>query len=103
MKLLAKLNFIYRFAFKVIANRIVHGDRLVPSHLASLGFVKSGDYWIEHVKDRDKVWIQFEGSYYRVFHGENRTYIATESSLAWFENYYTFIHPDNGRYSLAKI
>lgn len=98
-------NWAYKLAVKLIANRIVHGfNRLTPEYLQGKGWIQEGKYWVEpNIKDRDKIWINFENHYYRVWHGGDRTFIALESSLEWFENYYLLANGDNGRYPLAGV
>lgn len=105
IKWLSAKQWIYRLAIKLIANRIVHGrNRLTPEYLKGKGWIQKGKYWVEpNIKDRDKIWIHFENHYYRVWHGGDRTFIALESSLEWFENYYLLAHGDNGRYDLAGV
>jgi hypothetical protein len=99
-------NWAYKLAVKLIANRIVHGqNRLTRDYLMLKGWdLEDGKYWVEpNIKDRDKIWIEFENHYYRVWHGKERTFITLESSLEWFENYYLLAHGDNGRYKLAGV
>lgn len=99
-------NWAYRLAVKLIANRIVHGqNRLTRGYLMSKGWgLEDGKYWVEKgIKDRDKIWIEFESDYYRVWHGKERTFISLEISLEWFENYYLLANGDNGRHVLAGV
>lgn len=99
-------NWAYKLSVKLIANRIVHGqNKLTRDYLMSKGWdLEDGKFWVEKdIKDRDKIWIEFENHYYRVWHGKERTFIALESSLEWFENYYLLAHCDNGRYPLAGL
>lgn len=106
IKWLSAKQWIYNLAVKLIANRIVHGqNRLTRDYLMSKGWdLEDGKYWVEKgIKGRDKIWIEFENHYYRVWHGKERTFIALESSLEWFENYYLLTHGDNGRYELAGV
>jgi hypothetical protein len=106
IKWLSLGNWAYKFALKLIANRIVHSqNKLTREYLMSRGWALiDGKYWVDlSLKDRDKIWIEFEKDYYRVWHGSDRTFIALESSLEWFENYYLLAHPDNGRYKLASL
>lgn len=105
IKWLSAKQWIYKLAVKLIANRIVHGlNRLTPEYLQNKGWIQEGKYWVEpNIKDRDKIWVQFEYHYYKVWYGGDRTFIALESSLEWFENYYLLAHGDNGRYDLAGV
>lgn len=105
LKWLSSFDRVYKLCLSVIANRIVHSNEyLTPHHLISRGFIQDGNYFIEpNVKYRDKVWVQFENHYFRIYHGPERTFIALESKKAWFENYYLLIHGDNGRYKLAGV
>jgi hypothetical protein len=102
---LCKKKWAYNYAVKLIANRIVHcQNQLTPEYLKSKGWVEESGYWVEPgKKSRDKIWIQFEHHYYRVFHGAERTFIALESKIEWFEVYYLLSHGDHGRYKLAGI
>src|SRR5690606_5328017 len=72
------------------------GTQLLPSHLLNAGwkleFVKSGQgyraFYVEpSIKGRDKVWIEFEHHYYRVYHSESRVFIALESTIEWLQFY----------------
>jgi hypothetical protein len=105
IKWLSLNDWAYNFAVKLIANRLVHSEKpLTRSYLHLKGWVIESGFYVEpNVKDRDKIWIEFEHNYYRVWHGRDRTFIALEGSLEWFENYYLLIHGDNGRYKLASI
>ncbi len=107
IKHLSLQEWSYKLAIKLIANRIVHGENILTTqYLIDKGWVldeRSGCYIEPNVKERDKIWIQFEHHYYRVWHGRERTFIAVESKVEWFEVYYLLIHGDNGRYQLAGI
>ena len=98
-------NWLYKLALKIIAiNLVKHETRLTRDYLIERGWVEiEGHYLEEGIKLRDTIWIKFSGATYMVFHGNNKTYIATERSVQWFENYYMLMHPDNGRYTLAGI
>jgi|TARA_Y100000310_G_scaffold169451_2_gene169511 hypothetical protein len=98
-------NWIYRLARKVIAKHIIkHGRTLHPNDLIKLGWVEKDGYYTEpNIKDRDRITIQFENHYYRVWHSADKTFIALESTYEWFEMYYLLIHSDNGIYELAGI
>ncbi len=98
-------NWLYKLALKTIAINIVnYGNRLTPEYLLAKGWIFIDGYYIEpDIKDRDLVSISFESHFYRVWHSEKRTFIACESTIEWFENYYLIIHGDNGRYKLAGV
>ncbi len=98
-------NWIYNLAVKLIANRIVHGqNQLTPKYLLDRGWVEEDGFFVEpNIKDRDKIWIQFESHYFRIWHGKERTFIGLESKVEWFDNYYLLAHGDNGRYQLAGM
>ena len=99
-------NWAYKLAVKLIANRIVHSqNRLTRDYLMSNGWeLQDGKYWVQpNIKDRDKILVEFENHYYRVWHGADRTFIALEISIEWFENYYLLAHGDNGRSKLAGV
>lgn len=100
IKWLSAKQWIYKLAVKLISNRIAHSlNSLTPEYLQNKGWIQEGEYWVEpNIKDRDKIWVQFEYHYYRVRHGRDKTFIALESSLEWFQNYYLLVHVDNGRY-----
>ncbi len=106
IKLLSSKRWVFELSLKIIANRIVHCQNLLtPEHLKEKGFIQGedGTFYQPDIKDRDKIWIEFEHHYYRVWHGRERTFIALESKLEWFETYYLFAHGDNGRYELANV
>ena len=68
------------------------------------GWIKEGEFYVEqNIKGRDKIWVNFESHYFRIYHGENRTFIALERSKKWFEVYYLMAHGDNGRFNLAGV
>ncbi len=97
-------SWIYRQAIKVIAKRIVKEQNLLtPEYLLKRGWVKEGNCFIEpNIKDRDKIWIEFENHYYRVWHGASKTFIALESKEEWFELYYLCVDNDE-RYLYAAV
>jgi hypothetical protein len=105
IRILSNQSWVYRLALKLIANRIVWGNNhLTPKYLTDRGWVKEGDFYVEpNMKDRDGIWLQFENHYFRVWHGKEKTFIALESKVEWFENYYLLAHGDNGRYELAGV
>jgi hypothetical protein len=97
--------WLYKLAFKILAKRIVNSTTpLTPEHLLKMGWIeKGGKYFEPDIKNRDRITITFDTGTYMVRHSEKETFIAREWSLEWFELYFTFIHPDNGRYKLAGI
>jgi hypothetical protein len=105
IKLLSGKQWIFDLSLKLIANRIVHCQNLLtPQYLMSKGWIeKDGFYFEPEIKDRDKIWIEFEHHYFRIFHGKERTFIGLESKVEWFETYYLLAHGDNGRYILAGV
>jgi hypothetical protein len=102
---LSQINWIYNLAIKIMATRVVRsGELLTPEYLLSKGWVQDGDFFIEtNIKLRDKIWIRFEGHWFTIYHGPERTFVALESSREWFDVYYLIINGDNGRYELAGI
>jgi len=104
-KLLSSKKWIYKLALSIICNRIVHEQNLLtPEYLIEKGWIEENGYYFEpNIKDRDKIWIQFENHYFRVWHGKEKTFIALESKLEWFEVYFLLAHGDNGRYELANV
>lgn len=81
-------NFIYKLAKKVIYKRLIRGHQLTPYYLKQRGWIERDGYYLEPIiKDRDRVSIKFENSYYRVWHGARRMFIALESSIEWLEMY----------------
>jgi hypothetical protein len=105
LKLLSSKKWIYKLALSIIANRIVHQQNLLrPYHLIEKGWTEEDGYYFDpNTNNRDKIWIQFEHHYFRVWHGKEKTFIGLESKLEWFETYYLLAHGDNGRYELANI
>lgn len=103
LKWVSSFDWIYNLSISVIANRIVHGDNyLTPEYLTSKGWIQEGSFYVEpDIKDRDKIWIQFENHYFRIYHGPERTFIGLETKKEWFESYYLLAHGDNGRYQLS--
>ena len=105
LKKAASINWIYRLAIAIFANRIVHCQNLLtPEYLEKRGWIKDGLYYVEKdIKDRDKIWIQFDAHYFRVWKGKEQTFIGLESKVEWFELFYLLSHGDNGRYDLANV
>jgi hypothetical protein len=96
--------WLYNFSKKIIFRRIVLDDNLLtPNYLENKGWVKDGNTWTEpNVKQRDKIWIEFENHYFRCFIGKDKTFVGLESSEEWFDMFYLLLHGDNGRYDLIK-
>jgi len=91
-------------AKKIIAiNLVEYGTPLTPEYLSNKGWIEyEQGHWIEqNIRERDRISIQFNRHYYRVWHGYSKTFVAAESTVEWFEIYYLLIHRDNGRYQLA--
>lgn len=89
---LSKKSFGKRIGFVLMAKIIYNGQRLTPDYLQSKGWIFDGDYWIMPlIKDRDKIWIQFESHYYRVWHGKERVFIALEDSIEWVDAYCSLV------------
>lgn len=105
MNFACRLDFIYKLAVKLISNRIVREQNLLtPKYLTDMGWIEKDGYYFEpNIKDRDLISISFEKNWFRVWHGKERTFIALESKVEWFEIYYLLSHDDNGRYELAGI
>lgn len=86
---------LYRWAVKRIQKSLIYKDtQLTPDMLTKSGWIREEDsvrnktYYVEaNIKERDKVSIEFEGHYYRVWHGKDRTFIALESSAEWLQMY----------------
>lgn len=103
--------FIYNQAIKVIARKLVYSEnRLTPKHLEDMGWMPYFDdvrqktfYCESDIKSRDRILVDFENHYYRVWHGKDVTFIALETTKEWFDLYYMMAHPDNGRYNYTKI
>ena len=87
-------NWFYKRACRIIVKRLrASSNKLTPEHLTGLGWVGKGqgyEYKTDNtryveplVKDRDKIIIEFEHHYYRVWHGSR--FIALETSVEWFE------------------
>lgn len=98
-------HWIYRLAIKVVARRIVLKQNLLtPEYLENKGWVKEGESWIEpYIKDRDKIWIDFEHHYFRIYHGKDKTFIGLKSKIEWFEMYYLLVNDSKELYELAGV
>lgn len=66
--------------------------------------IKDGrTFFIEpNIKDRDKIWIEFENHYYRVYHSERRTFIALQSTKEWLQAY-LFINDHHGELKTRRL
>ena len=95
---------LWNIVIKYIAKRIVYSeDLLTPAYLSSRGWIEEDGCWIEpNIKDRDRIYIEFEHHYFRVYHSANKTFIGLESKVEWFEVYYMLLH-DRNRYELASV
>lgn len=65
-------------------------NKLTEKYLLSKGWIceKVGDniYYVEKdIKERDKIWVLFKENYYMVYYGKDRTFIALNAGLEWFE------------------
>lgn len=94
---------LYRLFIKYLSCRIIKSnERINVEYLESIGFKSNGTYFVEeNVKVRDKIWVELNDGYYRIFHGERKTFIALESSKYWFDVYY-FLMTD-GYYNHCEI
>lgn len=90
-------DWLYNKARKIIIRRILKEDNiLTPQYLSDRGWIKEDECYVEsNVKVRDKIWISFEHYYYRVYHGEEKTFIALRSETEWFETYYLLLNPES--------
>lgn len=96
-------NILYNRAIKIISKRLYKGqNKLTQKYLIEKGWITEYDSTLEktffiepNIKQRDKVSVEFESHYYRVWHGPNRTFIALESCTEWFEMYMMLIGRDN--------
>ena len=98
-------NWLFKKALKIIAfNLVKYGNQLTPDYLLKRGWIEQDGYYFEpNMKDRDVIKIRFEKHWYYVTHSSKKTYIATESTIEWFENYFLLAHGDNGRFELVGI
>ena len=105
LRFLSSKKWIYELALSIIANRIVHSKNLLrPEYLIAKGWIEEdGFYFVPNTKDRDKICIQFENHYFRVWHWKEKTLTGLESKVEWFETYFLMAHGDNGRYELAGV
>ncbi len=96
-----KLNYwLYKIALKVISKTIINSNTpLTKEYLISKGWVTEADivpgkiFYVEpNIKDRDKISVEFENHYYRIWHSEKRTFIALKTSKEWFVMYYSLIN-----------
>lgn len=96
---------IYKIAKRIVLKRIENDpEKLTVKHLFDRGWIVEYDEVLEkgfmveeNIKERDKIWVEFalDFTWYRVYHGKDRTFIALESSLEWFEWHFLLAHPDN--------
>ncbi len=87
--------YIYKIALTFIIKRMQDNKTpLTSEHLYDAGWeerwdsVKEQWYFYEpNIKERDRVLIEFcENNTYRVWHGEQKTFIAAESSVEWLQH-----------------
>lgn len=104
-------NWLFSLLLKRIAKTIVYSEnKLTRGYLESKGWIPKFDsnlqktFWFEEgLKERDTIWIDFETNSYRIWHGKDKTYITSATSIEYFEIYYLMAHGDNGRYELAGV
>lgn len=86
---LSQKDWVYKFAIKLLANRIVHGQNiLTPEYLTAQGWAVEHGYFVQpNVADRHKTWIKFDDNYYRVWYGEDRAFVALSKTIEWLELY----------------
>jgi hypothetical protein len=103
-RLLATKKWAFDFAMKVIGNTLAFSDNaLTPWHLEQLGWKCDGNCWYDPLtKERDRIGIVFYNGFYMVWHGPDKTWIACESSVEWFNVFRLAVERDL-RYVLAKF
>lgn len=86
---LSQKDWAYKFAIKLLANRIVHGQNiLTPEYLTAKGWVVEDGYFVQpDVVDKYKTWVKFDDNCYRVWYGEDRAFVTLAKSAAWLELY----------------
>jgi len=94
MKKIKQLIFKMCLSF-VDAQTKCNNTPLTEDDLTDMGWIRLYEdrtdryYFTEpNIKERDKIWIEFENHYYRVYHGMDKTFIALRISKAWFDVYY---------------
>lgn len=94
MKAIKKFLFKKFLSFIDTQTRTIQAP-LTEDDLINLGWIRIFDdrvdkyYFIEpNIKERDKIWIEFEHHYYRVWHGRDKTFIALKINKEWFDVYY---------------
>ena len=94
---------IYYFCFwRSIVKRIINSTTpLTPQYLIERGWVKEFNevlqktFYVEpNIKDRDKIYVEFENHCYRIWHSDKLTFIALERSIEWFEFYQLLVWRD---------
>lgn len=97
-------NWLFKLALKFIGKRLVWSENyLTPEYLLGLGWIEKDGYYFEPaIKDRDRISIQFEYHYYRIFHSEKMIFIALETKIEWFELYLLLVKHEI-RFKLAGI
>ena len=84
-----------KLIFKLFRNIIIKGEnKLTEYYLLNKGWVLTpsdgeGNTYIEpNIKERDQVYIRFTTpSFYTVWHGREKTFIAGETTIEWLEMY----------------
>lgn len=92
LKRIIRSNWAYNWSQKILKFRVSESsNRLTPDHLKHIGWTFHDGFWYDtDIKERDRVWIKFERTYYRVWHGRDRidrTFIALENTVEWLQNY----------------
>lgn len=101
-------NMILKLIFKAAYWLMAEGsEQLHEKHLLRSGWIVEVDdgrifYTEPLIKKRDKIWIEFENHYYRVYHGDNRVFINLCSTLQWLQ-LYLFIHDPSGELKTRRI
>lgn len=85
---IAKKKWGRKLDMKIASSAMIHGERLLPEHLKEMGFLNMPDGWMHPaMKARNKILVKFEnnGQYYRLYFGQYQTFVALESSRAFFD------------------
>lgn len=92
IKWMSSIDCVYILCIRLLVERCNTCYPLQPRHLIAMGWVEENGFYFEpNVKSRDRISIQFENHYYRVWHGTDMTFIALKSSLDWFYMYYLLV------------
>lgn len=100
IKRLTQKNWFFNLSTKMIRKTIKNDPYYLTSDdLSQNGWVKnSDDYWFEpNVKGMDKIWVKFfeNDSYYKLYHGKEKTFITLETSVKWFMTYFYLINKES--------